>query len=215
MEIKWNSVTYRYSKLAPAVLDRISFAVEKPGVYEIKGPSGSGKSTALDVLAGLKTPDSGEYLADGRKMHRLAEKALSKWRAHEVGYAPQAPTLLPSLTCMENLSLSREVARQPRDLEYQSHLLEMVGMEDYRDASPVDLSGGQRQRIAICQALAPRPSVVLLDEPVSALDAERATIVEQLMSDAASGGAVVIYCSHRQLFDGAANVLFEFPGVSR
>lgn len=209
MEITWKDLSFRYTRYAPLILDSVSLTLNTPGIYVVRGPSGSGKSTVLDLLAGLRTPQSGEVVIDGQRADRWSGNKTSHWRAQHVGYAPQAPTLLESLTCQENLALAVNVAGRGLNSQQQVDLLGDVGMADYAGVYPGELSGGQRQRVAIAQALSSQPDVVLMDEPVSALDENNIAVVESLMRNAATSGAIVVYCSHRELFGGAAHTLLE------
>ncbi len=209
MEITWKDLSFRYTRYAPLILDSVSLTLNTPGIYVVRGPSGSGKSTVLDLLAGLRTPQSGEVVIDSQRADRWSGNKTSHWRAQHVGYAPQAPTLLESLTCQENLALAVNVAGRGLNSQQQVDLLGDVGMADYADVYPGELSGGQRQRVAIAQALSSQPDVLLMDEPVSALDENNIAVVELLMRNAATSGAIVVYCSHRELFGGAAHTLLE------
>ncbi|WP_268876422.1 ATP-binding cassette domain-containing protein [Corynebacterium yudongzhengii] len=167
------------------------------------------QSTALDILAGLKKPQDGQFLIDGKRADRWNNGKFSRWRARHVGYAPQAPTLLDSLTCQENLALAAQVAGRNLSDNQQVDLLGKLKMSEYARALPTDLSGGQRQRVSIAQAVASRPALLLLDEPVSALDKRNIGAVEALMQHATQSGAIVVYCSHQELFDGSAPTLLE------
>lgn len=209
MEIIWKDLSFRYTRYAPLILDSVSLTLNTPGIYVVRGPSGSGKSTVLDLLAGLRTPQSGEVVTDGQRSDRWSGNKTSHWRAQHVGYVPQAPTLLESLTCQENLALAVNVAGRGLNPQQQVDLLGDVGMADYAGVYPGELSGGQRQRVAIAQALSSQPDVLLMDEPVSALDEDNIAVVESLMCNAADSGAIVVYCSHRELFGGAAHTLLE------
>lgn len=209
MEITWKDLSFRYTRYAPLILDSVSLTLNTPGIYVVRGPSGSGKSTVLDLLAGLRTPQSGEVVIDGQRSDRWSGNKTSHWRAQHVGYAPQAPTLLESLTCQENLALAVSVAGRGLNPQQQVDLLGDVGMADYAGVYPGELSGGQRQRVAIAQALSSQPDMLLMDEPVSALDENNIAVVESLMRNAATSGAIVVYCSHRELFGGAAHTLLE------
>ncbi|MEX3505002.1 ABC transporter ATP-binding protein [Corynebacterium sp. LK2510] len=209
MEITWKDLSFRYTRYAPLILDSVSLTLNTPGIYVVRGPSGSGKSTVLDLLAGLRTPQSGEIVIDGQRADRWSGNKTSHWRAQHVGYAPQAPTLLESLTCQENLALAVNVAGRGLNSQQQVDLLGDVGMADYAGVYPGELSGGQRQRVAIAQALSSQPDVLLMDEPVSALDENNIAVVESLMRNAADSGAIVVYCSHRELFGGTSHTLLE------
>lgn len=207
--IVWNKISFRYSRYGPYILRDAALSLSRPGIYEVRGPSGSGKSTVLDLLAGLRSPSEGRVTIDGKRFGKGAAKKLTSWRATHVGYAPQAPTLLPSLSCRENLELAVHVAGRGFDAQGREELLGTLGMQPFTEALPAELSGGQRQRVAVAQALASQPDLVLMDEPVSALDGANVTVVEDLLRQSAKRGAIVVYCSHRELFDGQAKTLLQ------
>lgn len=209
MKIEWKDLSFKYTKYSPLIIDSAFLSLEVPGLYAVRGPSGSGKSTVLDLLAGLRTPGSGEVTIDGERADRWPANKISRWRARHVGYAPQAPTLLESLTCQENLALAVNVADRGLNSQQQLDLLEELGIADYAGVHPGDLSGGQRQRVAIAQALSSQPDLLLMDEPVSALDGDNIAVVEALLQKAAINGAIVVYCSHRELFGGTAHTLLD------
>jgi ABC-type nitrate/sulfonate/bicarbonate transport system ATPase subunit len=147
-----------------AVLDGISFAVPAGTVATIIGPNGSGKSTLLRLIAGLLEPDGGSITLDGQAL------AFADPR---VGLVFQEPRLLPWRRALDNVAFPLELAGVPRASrrEQARRLLALVGLDGFEAAYPHQLSGGMRQRLAIARALAREPSVLLLDEPFSALDA--------------------------------------------
>jgi len=146
------------------VLDSVSFSVPSGEIVSIVGPNGSGKSTLLRVVAGLLRPDSGSVDIDGQ----LIDEADPR-----VGLVFQEPRLLPWRRALDNVSFPLELAGVNSRLRRQrgEQLLELVGLGAFGGAYPHQLSGGMRQRVAIARALARDPSVLLLDEPFSALDA--------------------------------------------
>ena len=145
-------------------LHDISLKVGAGEFLSILGPSGCGKSTLLKILAGLAYPTSGEVEYRGQAMQRS--------RA-DVGVVFQEPTLLPWLNVLRNVLIPADVARIPRArLEQRAlSLLQLVGLEEFRNKLPQELSGGMQQRVSICRALLRQPAVLLMDEPFGALDA--------------------------------------------
>jgi NitT/TauT family transport system ATP-binding protein len=145
------------------VLDDLSMTVAPGEFVCILGPSGSGKSTTLDVLAGLTQQDQGEVLVDGRELRS---------RDTVFGYVFQRPRLLNWRSVAQNLEFALEAHGVPRARwrELVDQQLEVVGLSQFRDAYPLTLSGGMQQRTAIARALIIEPSVLLMDEPFSALD---------------------------------------------
>jgi NitT/TauT family transport system ATP-binding protein len=167
---KW----YRTRRVTVHALDKISLSVGAGEFVCLVGPSGCGKSTLLDIIAGLTKPDEGRVLADGQPVegpgrHRLVmfqESALFPWLT-VMGNVMFGLKLKPGLTNAERKDLARE------------HL-ELVGLEKFMHAYVHELSGGMKQRVAFARSLAPNPRVLLMDEPLAALDAMTR---EQLYAD--------------------------------
>jgi NitT/TauT family transport system ATP-binding protein len=145
------------------VLESIRLDVPSRGIVAIVGPNGSGKSTLLRLIGGLLTPDSGTLTIDGQPVADADTR---------VGFVFQEPRLLPWRRTLDNVSFPLELAgvgRAERG-ERARRLIDLVGLESFEKAYPHQLSGGMRQRVAIARALARDPSILLLDEPFSALD---------------------------------------------
>lgn len=132
------------------------------------GPSGCGKTTLLRMIAGLETPSSGGVFLEGDDITALPA------HKRKFGMVFQSFALFPHLSVLENISYSLKIARTPKQVrtEKAQHLLDLVQLPDYGNRRIGELSGGQRQRVAIARALAQEPTVFLLDEPMSALDAK-------------------------------------------
>ena len=149
---------------AVEALHNVNFRIEKGEFVSILGPSGCGKSTLLMMCAGL------EEISDGSLM--VAEREMTGPR-EDVGIMFQDPTLLPWKTVLENVLFPARIARAPIEPVRQraKALLRSVGLQSFEDHRPHQLSGGMRQRVSICRALVNDPSILLMDEPFSALDA--------------------------------------------
>lgn len=141
-----------------ALLTRVNLAVESDEIVALLGPSGSGKSSLLRVIAGVQTPDRGRVMWDGVD--------ITDTPAHQrgIGMVFQDPLLFP------HLDVRRNVAFACHDAQRVDELLTLVRLPDYGDRRVTTLSGGEAQRIALARALAPRPRMLLLDEPFGALD---------------------------------------------
>jgi len=149
-------------------LDRISIGVEAGELVCLLGPSGCGKTTALRIAAGLETLQHGRVLLDGEVVADGEQDTPPE--ARSVGLVFQDYALFPHLTVTENVAFGlRSLPRRERR-ERAREVLKQVGMEGLADAHPHMLSGGQQQRVAVARALAPRPRVMLMDEPFSGLD---------------------------------------------
>lgn len=138
----------------------------------IVGPSGSGKSTLLGVIGGLDSPSSGRIEIDGIDITRMSEDRLTEIRNEKIGFVFQFFNLIPTLTALENVVLPIQFARKARVSPNRraKELLAMLGLSDRLHHRPTELSGGQQQRVAIARALVFEPDLVLLDEPLAALD---------------------------------------------
>ncbi|MEV5877911.1 ABC transporter ATP-binding protein [Streptomyces sp. NPDC052101] len=165
MGIRFDSVTVAYDK--NVVLDSLDLTVEPGEVMALLGPSGSGKTTALRAVAGFVRPVYGRVLLGGRDVTDLPPYRRG------IGMVVQSYALFPHMRVDENVAFGLRARRTARSEIRQrvAEALELTGMAAYARRHPRELSGGQQQRVAIARALAIRPDVLLLDEPLSALDA--------------------------------------------
>lgn len=152
------------------VLENFSLEVPAQSIVSLLGPSGCGKTTALRAIAGFEPVNQGEIWLDGRCVSSASHSVPPEQR--HLGMVFQDHTLFPHMTVADNVEFGiRKHSRKQR--ETRAHeLLEMVGMGGYETRYPHELSGGQQQRIALARALAPQPSILLLDEPFSGLDTD-------------------------------------------
>ena len=159
-------VTVRFGERT--VLDRVSMEVASGEVVALLGPSGVGKSTLLRVIAGLLTADSGSVWLDDRDVTRLPS------HRRNIGLVFQDEQLLPHLTVAENVGFGLRMQRMARDkiAARVEELLSLVGVEPLANLHVTKLSGGEAKRVALARSLAPRPAVLLLDEPLTGLDHE-------------------------------------------
>ncbi|MEU7412676.1 ABC transporter ATP-binding protein [Streptomyces sp. NPDC042638] len=166
MGIRFDSVTVAYD--GNVVLDALDLTVEPGEVMALLGPSGSGKTTALRAVAGFVRPVAGRVLLGGRDVTDLPPYRRG------IGMVVQSYALFPHMRVDENVAFGLRARKAPKSEVRQrvAEALEMTGMAGYARRHPRELSGGQQQRVAIARALAIRPDVLLLDEPLSALDAQ-------------------------------------------
>ncbi len=158
--------------LGPLDLD-MAFTVEEGEVVALLGPNGAGKTTLLRAVAGLVPFDSGHVRLDGKVLEDTATREYVPTERRPIGFVFQDYLLFPHLSVLENVAFglrSRGVSRQAAADE-AGRWLDRVGLKTYAGSRPSTLSGGQRQRIALARALAPDPRLLLLDEPLAALDA--------------------------------------------
>ncbi len=164
------------------ILDRIDLAVEPGEFVAILGPSGSGKSTLLGLMAGLDRPTEGKVLVDGEPIQDLSEDALALLRRRAIGFVFQSFQLLDNLTARENILLPLELRDDPGAEARADELLREVGLADRGHHYPAQLSGGEQQRVALARAFAPRPRILLADEPTGNLDTATGALVLDLLA---------------------------------
>ena len=193
-EMKQVSFSYS-SKAGEKVLDQFSLTMEKGEIVGILGRSGSGKSTLLRIIAGLEEPDSGIIRIDDKTMVDAHTFVGPEKRG--VGMVFQDYALFPFLTVAQNIAFGlHRVAKKEREqrLEY---LLDLVELKSLRNRYPHELSGGQQQRVAVARALAPKPLILLMDEPFSNLDADlKAKIRQELRQMLKKSEVTCLFVSH-------------------
>jgi putative ABC transport system ATP-binding protein len=161
------------------------------------GPSGSGKSSLLAIAAGLERASDGQALLLGSDMGALDEDRLARLRGRGVGIVLQSFHLLPTMTALENVAVPLELAGAKDARDRARTELEAVGLGHRLDHYPAQLSGGEQQRVAIARATAPRPKLLLADEPTGNLDAATgAAIIDLLFDRASAAGAGLLVITH-------------------
>jgi putative ABC transport system ATP-binding protein len=182
---------YRQGTVDVPALRGVDLDIEAGDFATLSGPSGSGKTTLLSLIGGLDRPTAGDITVDGEAITRMDGAHLADLRLQKIGFVFQTYSLVPVLSAIENVEfilrlLGRPAAeRQARARE----VLREVGLEGLEDRRPSRLSGGQQQRVAVARALAPKPAIVLADEPSANLDSSNAEELIALMArlNAASG----------------------------
>lgn len=146
----------------------VNFSIEQGKLVGLLGPSGSGKTTILRMIAGLETPDSGEIYIDGKMVNNIPASQRG------IGFVFQNYALFRYMTVAQNIAFGLDVqkADKKETKKRVSELIKLIGLEGLEKRYPSQLSGGQRQRVAFARALAPRPNLLLLDEPFAAIDAK-------------------------------------------
>jgi putative spermidine/putrescine transport system ATP-binding protein len=176
-------------------LDGIDLGIASGEFVSFLGPSGCGKTTALRLVAGFDRPTSGRVLVDGRDVTDIPPNR------RDIGMVFQAYSLFPNMTAAKNVEFGLRVRRQGRgDRKARAlELLELVGLDRAADRYPHQLSGGMQQRVALARALAIEPRLLLLDEPLSALDAKvRVQLREEIRRIQTRLGITTIYVTHDQ-----------------
>ena len=195
--VQLSGVTKRYDSGAAAV-DEVSLQIGAGEAVAVMGPSGSGKSTLLNLIAGLDRPTSGTVTVAGRRVDRLSETGVARFRRDRIGMIFQFFNLLDDLTVADNVLLPAQLAgmAKAQARARATELLARLGIERYRQAYPARLSGGERQRVAIARALVNRPPLLLADEPTGALDTATGEDIGQLLQELNSSGQTMVLVTH-------------------
>jgi putative spermidine/putrescine transport system ATP-binding protein len=176
-------------------VENFNLSVEKGEFVSFLGPSGCGKTTTLRMVAGFETPSAGEITLAGADITRLPANRRN------IGMVFQSYALFPNMTVRDNIAFGMKIARKPAD-EIRRRVDEMLGiihMQEFGHRFPHQLSGGQQQRVALARALAIQPQVLLLDEPLSALDAKiRLSLRQEIRQIQRKLGITTIYVTHDQ-----------------
>jgi putative ABC transport system ATP-binding protein len=179
------------------ILRDVALTIGKGEAVGIIGASGSGKSTLLMIMAGLERPDKGEVEVDGVKLGALNEDALARFRGARIGIVFQSFHLIPTMNALENVSAPLELAGVRDASERARAELEQVGLGARLTHYPAQLSGGEQQRVALARALAPRPSLLIADEPTGNLDeATGRAIIDMMFDLPARRGATLALVTH-------------------
>jgi len=198
----------------PAI-DGVSFAVPAGEIVVLLGPSGCGKTTTLRCVAGLEHPTGGEIAIGGRVVSSPARGILVPPRSRDLGMVFQSYAVWPHMTVRQNVVYPlkhRKISRTEADRKV-AEVLELVGLSEYADRPVVALSGGQMQRVALARSIVYRPQLLLLDEPLSNLDAKlRLRLRDDLRIILKQTGITALYVTHDQ---AEAVVLGDRIGVMR
>jgi thiamine transport system ATP-binding protein len=191
MSLQIENITVRYGQTT--AVNKVSLDIEDGEVVALLGPSGCGKSTLLRTVAGFEIPETGRIAWNGED---LKDTPVHK---RGVGLVFQDGQLFPHRDVAGNVAFGLRMQKVDKETrkERVAELLKLVGLEDYEQRKATQLSGGEQQRVALARALAPKPKVLLLDEPLSALDRE---LRDQLASDVArllrEAGTTAILVTH-------------------
>jgi ABC-type molybdate transport system ATPase subunit len=186
------NIAHRYSDFSLEVDFRIAGNPSAPWTI-LFGPSAAGKSTLLRILAGLTTPQQGRIALDGLPLLDTARRIFIPPGRRNIGFVPQRAALFPHCTVAENIAFGLRHLPPAERSHRIDEVLTLVDAQPLRDRKPARLSGGESQRVAIARALAPRPRLLLLDEPLAALDA---AAKPQIIACLRRSGIPILYVSH-------------------
>ncbi|MDQ0268359.1 ABC transporter ATP-binding protein [Cytobacillus purgationiresistens] len=192
--IRFQQVTKQYDN-DPAVLDNVSFEIERGKFYTLLGPSGCGKTTILRLIAGFIEPSDGNIYFNGKKVNQLPANK------RQVNTVFQDYALFPHLNVFENVAFGLRIKKMKSNIVEQKvkEALRFVNLEGYENREIREMSGGQRQRVAIARAIVNEPEVILLDEPLSALDLKLRTEMQYELRELQRNlGITFIFVTHDQ-----------------
>ncbi|MFN3226098.1 MAG: ABC transporter ATP-binding protein [Hyphomicrobiales bacterium] len=179
------------------ILKGASLAVAAGTSVGLVGPSGSGKSTLLMVLAGLERPTAGSVRVADAMLTDLSEDKLAAFRGREIGIVFQSFHLIPTMTALENVAVPLELAGHDDPFGIARAELEAVGLGERTTHYPTQLSGGEQQRVAVARALAPKPAILVADEPTGNLDGPTGRQIADLLFEApATRGTTLVLVTH-------------------
>jgi ABC-type ATPase involved in cell division len=179
------------------VLSGVNLTVEPGEFVCILGKSGSGKTTVMELLAGLRRPDSGTVEVDGVDLHEIPEPALQLYR-RRLGIVFEDGKLIPYRTVAENVAFPLEICGAPENVieKRVKEALKKVDLSDRDDELPDHLSADERVRVGIARSIAHKPLIIMADEPLALLDSDEASHVRSLLKEIHQGGATVVVFTH-------------------
>ena len=182
----------------------VSLIVNAGEMVAVVGPSGSGKSTLMACLAGLDEPDGGFVYVNGERLTRRDQKARTGIRSRLIGLLLQSGNLFDHLTVRQNVALKMSFAGQ-KDVARIDEVLELVGISTRRHAYPSQLSGGEAARAGLAVVLAPRPPVIIADEPTGEVDSETEQSILAIFDEHRKGGGASLVVTHSEALAKRAN----------
>lgn len=191
------------------ILHSINLDVRRGESLALIGPSGSGKSSLLMLMGGLERATGGSVLALGHNLSTMTEDALARFRRAHMGVVFQSFHLIPTMTALENVATPLELAGDGNAFQKAGAALAVVGLDHRQDHYPAQMSGGEQQRVALARAAAPRPDILLADEPTGNLDgANGAAIMDLLFELRDRHAATLVLVTHsRSLADRCDRVV--------
>lgn len=207
IEVKNMCKDYGTNKNVVHALKDASFNINKGEFVVILGASGAGKSTLLNLLGGMDSISSGDYILDGKNIGKASNKQLEDFRRFDIGFVFQFYNLMGNLTAYENVALASSIVKNPLSSE---QALKEVGLENRMNNYPSQLSGGEQQRVSIARAIVKNPKLLLCDEPTGALDSKTGTsIIKLLYSLSSKLKTTVIIVTHNSSLANIATRLIR------
>ena len=208
IEFKNISKKYQMGEIEIKALNKTNFEIDEGELVVILGPSGAGKTTCLNILGGMDSATSGEFIIDGVDITKLKEKELIKYRRNDIGFVFQFYNLVQNLTALENVELANQLCKDHLNPEI---ILKKVGLKDRMNNFPAQLSGGEQQRVAIARAISKNPKLLLCDEPTGALDYKTGKQILKLLEDTChKENMTIIIVTHNTAIADMADKVIKF-----
>lgn len=203
ISVRAASRVYPVGATQVTALKDVTLEVPRGILGALRGRSGSGKTTLLNLMGGLDQPTTGEVFLFGHSLSHRSSDELARLRRQRIGFVFQSFAIMPNFSALENVELMLRIAGVRRERRSRAmRCLDIVGLGAWAHHRPWEMSGGQQQRVAIARALAPRPAVILADEPTGELDSETAqdvlTLFRQIMHEEEM---TMLMASHDSLVD--------------
>lgn len=216
IQVKNVKKVYRMGSEKIYAVNDVSFEILKGEFCCLLGTSGSGKSTLLNLMAGIEKLTAGEIIMKGKKIHKMNEKNLAKFRQKYLGFVFQSYNLMNSMTAIENVEfplIFKRVKVKKRKALAKDMLLK-VGLESRLNHKPSEMSGGQQQRVGIARAFVSKPEIVFADEPTGNLDTKTAMEVMKLIKTISKENhqTIVMVTHDRRLADFADKIIHILDG---
>ncbi len=213
--VQFREVSKNFGTVAAA--HRVTLDVSPGEFVTLLGPSGSGKTTLLNLAAGLVKPSSGQVKVEDIDLSTMSDQQLSSLRSRKIGFVFQFPSLLPTLTVRENVSLPSIFTGHKANHEADKHAKELIGMmglSDKMDVYPRQLSAGEQKRTVLARSLINRPQLILADEPTSDLDSNTEKEVMEILRNINSSGVTFVIVTHSSQLVPFATRAFEMQNGS-
>jgi putative ABC transport system ATP-binding protein len=208
--------SYEMGELMVHALRGVDLNIQEGEFVAIMGPSGSGKSTLMNVIGCLDAPTGGRYTLDGIDVSQMSDDEQARIRNRRIGFVFQQFNLLPRTTAEKQVALPLMYGGYGRSQrsDRAKEALNSVGLGDRLDHKPDELSGGQQQRVAIARALAPKPNIILADEPTGALDTQSGTEILNIFKELNRQGMTVVMITHDpEVAEAAQRIIWIRDGV--
>lgn len=204
IELKDAVKIYDKSAVKVTALNGLSLNVSEGDFLAVMGTSGSGKSTLLNILGGMDTLTSGEYLFDGKHIEKYSQRQLDLFRKENIAFVFQNFALMNSFTVYENLEMPLQTKKYGKSerREMIEKNLELLGIADLKKKLPGELSGGQQQRCAIARALVMDSRIILADEPTGSLDTKNSENIMELFTSINEIGKTILVITHDEKIAG-------------